>query len=251
MKSMHSLLATLFLVSTSLGFAAKDDTNVIVAGNDLITSIPSCFDDAIRVSALISSGGKVKVGIVEAESNRSYLVSPGEKAGDVEVVSADYEKETVILRRGTEDCILVLAADPNAKPPPELIEALASSPLYRGEAIENFLKEFPDAIDKGLIKFPLPISPPAKGKGEGIEKFLRENPELAKKVDQPVVGRGEGIEKYLKEHPEIKVNDQPISEGSLGPGIEAAMKDNPKIITNAIPGITPPMPPSAMKQVAP
>lgn len=242
MKSMHSLLATLLLASTSVGFAAEADTNILVAGNEPVTSIPSCFDDAIRVSALISSGGKVKVGLVEAKSNQSYLLSAGEKAGDVEVVSADYEKETVILRRGTEECILVLAADPNAEPPPEAIAALAASPLYRGEAIENFLKEFPDAVDKGMIKFPLPVSPPAVGKGEGIEKFLRENPELAKKVDQPVVGRGEGIEKYLKEHPEIKVSDQPIAEGNLGPGIEAAMKNNPKIITNAIPGITPPAP---------
>ena len=235
---MPSLLAVLCLASATAGFAASDpDDNVIVAGDQPVTSIPSCFDDTIRVSALISSGGKVKVGIVEAKSNQSYLVSPGEKAGDVEVVSADYEKETVMLRRGTEDCILILAADPNAKPPPEVVEALAKSPLYRGEAIENFLKEFPNAISNGMIKFPLPVAPPAKGKGEGIEKFLRENPELAKKVDQPVVGRGEGIEKYLKEHPEIKVNDQPIPEGSLGPGIEQAMKNNPKIITNAIPGM--------------
>ena len=240
MKSIPSLLVAMSLAATTPAFAAEVDTNVIVAGDKPVTAIPSCFDDAIRVSALISSGGKVKVGIVEAKSNQSYLLSPGEKAGNVEVVSADYEKETVMLRRGKEDCILVLAADPNAKPPPEVVEALTSSPLYRGEAIENFLKEFPDAIDKGMIKFPLPVAPPAVGKGEGIEKFLRENPELAKKVDQPVVGRGEGIEKYLKEHPEIKVNDQPIPEGSLGPGIEAAMKNNPKIITNSIPGITPP-----------
>ena len=240
MKSLSFLLSALVLVSASRAFAAEVDTNVIVAGDQPVTSIPSCFDDAIRVSALISSGGKVKVGIVEAASNQSYLLSPGEKAGNVEVVSADYEKETVMLRRGTEECILVLAADPNAEPPPEVIAAIANSPLYRGEAIENFLKEFPDAIDKGMIKFPLPVAPPAVGKGEGIEKFLRENPELAKKVDQPVVGRGEGIEKYLKEPPEIKVNDQPIPEGSLGPGIEAAMKNNPRIITNTIPGITPP-----------
>jgi hypothetical protein len=116
---------------------------------------------------------------------------------------------------------------------------MENSPLYRGEAIENFLKEFPEALSNGMIKFPLPVAPPAQGKGETIEKFLRENPELAKKVNQPVVGRGEGIETFLKQHPEIKVSDKPIPPGSLGPGIEEAMKKNPVVITNTIPGMPP------------
>lgn len=197
---------------------------------------PACFDDRIRISALISAGGKVKVGIVETGTQNSYLVSPGETAGDVLVVSANYEKEQVVLRRGNDVCTLNLASDPNAVQP-ALNLAPPIEPVFRGEAIEKFLRENPNAMKEGAVKFPLPVMPPAVGKGEGIEKFLREHPELAAKANQPAVGRGEGIESYLKAHPEIKVSDAPIKEGSLGPGIEAALKANPQVLTNHAPGI--------------
>ena len=135
-------------------------------------AIPSCFGDKIRISALIQSSGGVKVGIVETATKASYLVKPGETAGDVEVVSADYDREMVVLKLGSETCTLSLASDPNA-PKPVLADGDPNSGLYRGEAIENFLKENPSAIDDGIIKFPLPVMPPAVGKGEGIERFLR------------------------------------------------------------------------------
>ena len=197
---------------------------------------PACFDDHIRISALISAGGKVKVGIVETGTQNSYLVSPGESAGDVLVVSADYEREQVVLRRGNDVCTLNLAADPNAVQP-ALNLAPPIEPVFRGEAIEKFLRENPNAMKEGAVKFPLPVMPPAVGKGEGIESFLRQHPELAAKANQPAVGKGEGIEAYLKAHPEIKVSDAPIPEGSLGPGIEAALKASPQMLTNRAPGI--------------
>ncbi len=204
---------------------------------------PACFDDRVRISALISAGGKVKVGIVETGTQNSYLVSPGESAGDVLVVSADYEREQVVLRRGNDVCTLNLASDPNAVQS-ALNLAPPVDPIFRGEAIEKFLRENPNAMKEGAIKFPLPEMPPAVGKGEAIEAFLRLHPELAAKANQPAVGRGEGIEAYLKAHPEIKVSDAPIPEGSMGPGIEAALKANPLILTNPIPGLTPqPVPP--------
>jgi hypothetical protein len=222
------------------------EPDLIVAGGEPQQAMPepSCFDGDIRISALITSSGKVKVGIVDAKSGASYLVGAGESAGSVRVVEADYEKEQVVLQRGTEVCTLSLAADPNAPliQAPAAIAAMQNSPLYRGEAIENFLKEFPEAMTNGMIKFPLPVAPPAKGKGETIEKFLAANPELAEKVNKPVVGKGEGIESFLKQHPEIKVQDKPIPEGSLGPGIEEMLKKNPTIVTNTIPGAPPATP---------
>lgn len=223
--------------------AAPAGASVIASRPASALSGPACFDDHIRISALISAGGKVKVGIVETGTQNSYLVSPGESAGDVLVVSADYEREQVVLRRGNDMCTLNLASDPNAVQS-ALNLAPPVDPIFRGEAIEKFLRENPNAMKEGAIKFPLPEMPPAVGKGEAIEAFLRLHPELAAKANQPAVGRGEGIEAYLKAHPEIKVNDAPIPEGSLGPGIEAAMKANPLILTNPIPGLPPqPVPP--------
>ena len=226
---------------------AKAGTAAIASGPAAALSGPACFDDRVRISALISAGGKVKVGIVETGTQNSYLVSPGEKAGDVLVVSADYEREQVVLRRGNDICSLNLSSDPNAVRP-ALNLAPPIDPVFRGEAIEKFLRENPNAMKEGAVKFPLPEMPPAVGKGEAIEAFLRLHPELAAKANQPAVGRGEGIEAYLKAHPEIKVSDDPIPEGSLGPGIEAALKANPLILTNPIPGLPPVPAPSPVRR---
>jgi hypothetical protein len=233
MKTLTSL--ALALVACCLRAA---DTPVAKPGPAPVAgfSEPACFDGRIRISALLSAGGKVRVGIVETASKASYLVSPGERAGDVEVVSADYEKELVVLRRGNDICTLNLSSDPDAVQPALNLLPPAEK-VYRGEAIEAFLRDNPDAEKQGLIKFPLPVMPPAVGKGEGIERFLRENPDLARKADQPVVGRGEGIESYLKAHPEIKVFEGTIPEGSFGPGIDAALKAQPGLLTNSAPGI--------------
>ena len=230
------LVLVMGVIGISSAFAQGDGDDVDM-GPGAVPAQPSCFNDKVRISALISSGEKVRVGIVDTISKTSYLVSPGESAGQVVVVAADYDRETVTLRLGDEVCTLNLSSDPNADhsaqnllPPTEKVD--------RGEAIEAFLKENPNAVEQGMIKFPLPIMPNAVGKGEGIEKFLRDNPELAAKADQPVVGKGEGIEKFLREHPEIKV-DEEIPEGSFGSGIDAELKKHPEFLTNSVPGIPP------------
>lgn len=202
----------------------------------------ACFSDIIRISALVNLGGKAKVGIIELATSNSYFVAAGQKAGQIEVVAIDYDAEKVTLRRGETTCILALAADPNA---PTIIAETHSpdSPLYRGEAIEKFLRENPSALQEGAVKFPpLTPMPPATGHGETIDRFLSQNPEAARIANTPSVGRGEGIEKFLREHPEIKVDDTPVPEGSLGPGIEAAMKNHPMVISNGIPNIPQPNP---------
>ena len=196
-----------------------------------------CFSDVIRVSALVNIGDKVKVGIIDLATSNSYFVTAGQKAGTIDVVAIDYDKAQVTLRRGDTTCVLALAADPNAAKDVAEIHS-PDSPLYRGEAIEKFLKENPNALQEGAIKFPVLMpSPPATGHGETIDRFLSQNPEAARMANTPAVGRGEGIEKYLKQHPEIKVDDTPIPEGSLGPGIEAAMKNHPMMMSNGIPNM--------------
>lgn len=215
---------------------AQDDDETITAGASI--NEPSCFGDKIRISALISTGDKVKVGIVETASKASYLVSPGERAGDVEVLDVDYERETVTLRLGQEICTLNLASDPDAVYYAQE-EAPATEEVYRGEAIEQYIRDNPDAMQKGMIKFPLPMMPDAVGKGESIERFLRENPEMAAKVDEPAVGKGEGIESFLKAHPEINA-DQEIPEGSFGPGIDEQLRLHPEMWTNIPPDVMEP-----------
>jgi hypothetical protein len=190
----------------------------------------SCFNGTIRISAIIQFTDSVKVGFVDARDNRSYLLSPGQSAGDIEVVEANYESETVVLKLGEEFCTLSLSNDPNA-PDAEVVEY--DPKFYGGEAIENFLKEFPNAVDDGLVKFPLIPPKVAVGRGETIEKLLAENPDLRAIADMVVTGRGPGIEAMLAEHPELDIPTE-IPGDSLGPGIEEALKNNPQIITNTI-----------------
>ncbi len=218
MKLRHLLVPLLALSLRAVAEPADDDD----APAAFTPAEPSCFGDKVRVSALISSGDKVKVGIVETATKASYLVSPGEQAGPVEVISVDYDREIVTLKMGEQICTLNLAGDPNA-PQYAPQAAKPAENVYRGEAIESFLRENPNAVEQGMVKFPLPVMPDAVGKGEGIEQFLRDNPEAAATADKTAEGKGESIESFLKAHPEIKV-DEEIKPGSFGSGIDAELK---------------------------
>ncbi len=216
---------------------------VVLLAGSIRAASSDCFGDVIRITALVNSANKVKVGVVELATSNSYFVAAGQQAAGIEILSIDYEKERVTLRRGDKICVLALSADPNA--PKNFVEVRTpDSPMYRGEAIEKFIRENPKAVEEGTIKFPTPPpAVPATGHGETIDRFLSQNPEAARIANTPAAGKGEGIEKYLREHPEIKIDDTPIPEGSMGAGIEVALKNHPIIITNGIPNFVPPMPP--------
>ena len=192
------------------------------------SGVLTCFGGVIRISALIEMNDTVKIGFVDTRDNRSYLLSPGEVAGDIIVVEANYENETVVLQFGEEFCTLQLERDPNAT----VSRQVDYDPqFFRGEAIEQFLAEFPNAVEDGLIKFPLVAPPAAIGRGETIERLLNENPEMRAIADMVVTGRGPGIEAMLAQFPEL-AEPVEIPEGSLGPGIEEAIRNNPEAMTN-------------------
>lgn len=226
-KAMKKTAIFIFAALMPIAVLAEDSPEIAVSLDT--PTLFSCFNGTIRISALIQFSDSVKVGFVDSRDGRSYLLSPGEKAGDVELVEANYNSETVVLKLGEDFCTLSLDSDPHAQ-----VEAPAYDPeFFRGEAIENFLKEFPNAVDDGLIKFPLVPPKTAVGRGETIERLLAENPELRAIADMVVTGRGPGIEAMLAEHPELEIPID-IPEGSLGPGIEEALKNNPQIMTNNI-----------------
>jgi hypothetical protein len=220
MKSIARTSLTALLLALAAPGRAADDP----------AAAPSCFGGVIRISALIQVTDRVKVGFVDARDGSSHLLSPGETAGDVIVVDADYATETVVLQLGDALCTLRLNADPDADRSVVLNEPVDET-YFRGEAIERFLTEFPNAIEDGLIKFPLTPPPPVTGKGETIERFLNENPEWRALADMVVTGRGPGIEALLAENPELDIPLE-IPPGSLGPGIEQALRDNPDAATN-------------------
>lgn len=207
-----------------------------------------CFENVIRVTALVRLEGKAKVGIVESANSNSAFLAEGGKMAGIEVVAIDYEKEVVTFKRGSNVCVLALAGDPNA-PKFALVASDGrgpDSPDWRGEAIEKFLRENPDALREGEIKLVgMGDLPPVTGRGPGIDGILAQNPEAARMAEKEAVGKGEGIEAFLKAN-NIKVDDAPIPEGSLGPGIEEAMKKAGYVVeTNgffALPDVPEPAP---------
>lgn len=80
-------------------------------------SIPSgpSFADSLRVVAFTYSQGDVRVGFVDTAERppKTYFLYTGETQDGIEVVYADYESETVVLRKGGEERTLRMAQGGN------------------------------------------------------------------------------------------------------------------------------------------
>ena len=130
------------------------------------------FARDLRISAMIKNADGIKVGIVNTAENWNKFIEVGEAYGGIEVVEADYDTEVVVLRKGDETIRLFLATDPNAE------------------------------VAGGIIDEGTPMQ--TAWKGEGIESYLREHPELRNAATSPAVGMGDGIERALREQAELQ-----------------------------------------------
>ena len=198
------------------------------------TTLLPAFARTLRISALIKSPTGIKVGLSDTQEGWNKFVAVGDRFNDIEVVSASYETETVVLRKDDLVVRLSLDRDPNAPEPNGVLSTGSETNMWKGEGIENYLRDNPDAvvqtppivrpanptpvtglgpgIEKAMREQGLQINTnplPAGSMGEGIESVLRKNPELAEKLRRPVEGRGEGIESVLREHPELATNATP------------------------------------------
>jgi hypothetical protein len=66
------------------------------------------FVDALTMCAITSGGGAVRVGFVDtkAQPPKTYFLFVGESEDGIEVVDADYEQESVTLRKNSDTRIL-------------------------------------------------------------------------------------------------------------------------------------------------
>jgi hypothetical protein len=173
-----------------------------------------------RVSALIKTEGGVKVGVVDREGDRSYYLREGERSGDLEIVSADYQREAVVIRYQGRLIRFELADDPSKR---ELF--LVNPPATPTGT--------PDPQDRDL--YPehdplMPDPPPPTSLGPGIDAFLKENPELARELQKPQGRYGSGIESMIRLYPDLqKKLDEPPADSGLGPAIDALLKEHPEL----------------------
>ncbi len=154
----------------------------------VVTSPQQSFARTIRLSAIYEiQDGEIRVGLIDASNNNeSFFLSVGESHRDIELVSASFEEEEAVLRRGSEMAIIKLADGQieaitqqqhqervaarqssyeerrrarreamerrRAEPPPE--------PRLTGEELEVHLRDYQmEVIRQGLPPLPIPLTP--------------------------------------------------------------------------------------------
>ena len=144
------------------------------------------FAKSLRMCALLEDDNGIRIGLVDQTSNKNFFLSVGQTEEGVELVSADYEDEEAVIRKGPEMAVIKLqsgeiqALSPaeqqarmnapqgrrpsyaerrqarqrqqQAEPPPK--------PMYTGAELEKHLKEYQmDVIRQGLPPLPIPLTP--------------------------------------------------------------------------------------------
>ena len=144
------------------------------------------FARTIRMSALVEQDdGTIRVGLIDSQSNKSYLLAEGETENGIELVSADYENEEAVLRKGSEMAVIKLSSGEiqalspqqqqdrmNAPRPQRMSYAerraareqarreAPPQPKYTGEELEKHLQEYQmEVIRNGLPPLPIPLTP--------------------------------------------------------------------------------------------
>lgn len=146
----------------------------------------------MRACSLIMVDGEgPRVGLVEIKTSKSYFLFPGETQDGIRVVSADFEKDEVVIQRGVEMAVLKLkeagtaekktapgagltaprtrlgslrppgapAASAPVQPPVAVVPA-PPVPRLHGEELEKHLKQYQmEVIRKGLPPLPIPLTP--------------------------------------------------------------------------------------------
>lgn len=153
--------------------------------------VPSeSFARNLRMSALLETDdGGVRIGLINQQNNNSFFLTVGESEDGIELVSASYEDEEAVVRKGSEMAVIKLqsgeiqplnAAEQQARlsapqarrmsynerraarqkqrqeeqqqPPPE--------PKYKGEELERHLRDYQmEVIRQGLPPLPIPLTP--------------------------------------------------------------------------------------------
>ncbi|NCC60353.1 MAG: hypothetical protein EOM12_05320 [Verrucomicrobiae bacterium] len=147
------------------------------------------FARSLRLSALLEmDDGSIRVGLVDNATKKDFFLSEGEIVEGIELVSASYEDEEAVLRKGTEMAVIKLqsgeiqpltqteqverlertekrrlsyaerrkAREDRRR---ERQEAIAAAPKLTGEELEQHLKEYQmDVIRQGMPPLPIPLT---------------------------------------------------------------------------------------------
>lgn len=146
------------------------------------------FAKNFRMSALLElDDGTVKIGLIDQASNKNFYLAVGDTEEGVELVSADYDKEEAVVRKGSEMAVIKLQSGeiqalspaeqqarlnaPTTRRPSYAERRLARQqqrqqapppepPKYSGQELERHLQEYQmEVIRQGLPPLPIPLTP--------------------------------------------------------------------------------------------
>jgi hypothetical protein len=144
------------------------------------------FAKSLRMCALLEDDNGIRIGLIDQSNNKNFFLSVGQTEESIELVSASYEDEEAVIRKGEEMAVIKLQsgeiqplspAEQQARlnapqgrrpsyaerrqmrqqqrytePPPQ--------PKYTGEELEKHLNEYQmEVIRQGLPPLPIPLTP--------------------------------------------------------------------------------------------
>lgn len=165
------------------------DAELAAAAAPVAPAGPS-FVDSLKMCAITSGGGALRVGFLDTKTTppRTYFLFVGESEDGIEVVSADYDAETALLRKGGEERMLAMTlATSTAAPPQSPRDRFTSTgykvvggaiispgrqlrmeerkrrslelPALHGQVLEKHLREYNmEVIRQGAPPLPIPLT---------------------------------------------------------------------------------------------
>ena len=152
-----------------------------------VITAENSFAKTIRMCALLEDDNGIRIGLIDQSNNKNFFLSIGQTEEGVELVSASYEDEEAVIRRGAEMAVIKLqSGEIQALTPAEQQARLNApqgrrpsyaerrqmrqqqraaaepppKPLYTGEELEKHLNEYQmEVIRQGLPPLPIPLTP--------------------------------------------------------------------------------------------
>jgi len=136
------------------------------------------FAKLIRMSAILQDEDRVRVGLIDMRDNKneSFFLSVGEIANGIELVSASWEEEEAVLRKGDEMAVLKLQSDEiQSLTPAEQEERLRQQPTREKRLSYAERRRRRQEAREQARKPPEPPKPPEpKLTGDDLQQHLRE-----------------------------------------------------------------------------
>lgn len=144
------------------------------------------FAKTLRMCALLEDDNGIRIGLIDQSNNKNFFLSVGQTEEGVELVSASYEDEEAVLRKGAEMAVIKLqSGDIQPLTPAEQQARLNApqgrrpsyaerrqmrqqqravepppQPKYTGAELEKHLNEYQmEVIRQGLPPLPIPLTP--------------------------------------------------------------------------------------------